>query len=451
MGLVEIAQIVYADLDDERLWGRSIDVPKPGAVMEGRILTIAGWALGRTSRVVAVEVMHAAAVIRRVAMNLPRPDVAADYPDVPGAEGSGFQVTVGLLPAAERALTVHAVLANQQRLPLASIHLQAGSTSGQRELEQGALVSIVIPCFNRARFLSAAIESVLAQTYPYIELVIVDDGSTDNTEAVVARYPGAHFVRQDNCGVSVARNTGLSHSTGSFLVFLDADDRLLPPALATGLASLRVHPDCAIAFGRWRYISADGSPQPGHELPCNGGDNYVALLRGNCIGMHAAVMYRRAVFESIGGFNPSLKGCEDYELYLRIARRHRVCFHDDVIAEYRRHGDNTTRDRKQMLRTAVTVLRSERKHVQGDAIRSEALKTGLTHYQSEMAALMKEEAQVHLRSRNWMAALRDLGTLLRYAPGHTAWLVTPLQVSWTLCTALGRYTTKHIRLTLFRG
>src|SRR6266496_4166301 len=94
-----------------------------------------------------------------------------------------------------------------------------------------SLVSVVIPCYNHAHFLSEAIESVMAQTWQQFEVIVVDDGSVDNTREVALRYSGVRYIRQTNQGLSASRNTGLRHSNGNFLVFLDADDRLRPAAL----------------------------------------------------------------------------------------------------------------------------------------------------------------------------------------------------------------------------
>src|ERR671914_179204 len=105
----------------------------------------------------------------------------------------------------------------------------------KEELVGAALVSVVIPCYNQAHFLGEAIESVLAQNYPHFEVVVIDDGSTDNTSEVASRYPGVRCIRQENQGLAGARNTGIRHSSGSYLVFLDSDDRLLPDALDTDL------------------------------------------------------------------------------------------------------------------------------------------------------------------------------------------------------------------------
>src|SRR5215217_8951250 len=114
-----------------------------------------------------------------------------------------------------------------------------------------AHVSVIIPCYNQAHFLSEAIQSVLAQSYPHFEIIVVDDGSTDTTSQVASRYPEVRCIRQNNQGLSGARNSGFAQSKGSYLVFLDADDRLLPGALETGLECLKAHPECAFVSGRF--------------------------------------------------------------------------------------------------------------------------------------------------------------------------------------------------------
>src|ERR687885_795015 len=131
--------------------------------------------------------------------------------------------------------------------------MRCASWTDQKEetsVQEPSVVSVVIPCYNQAHFLGEAIESVLAQSYPHFEIVVVDDGSTDNTSEVAARYPGVRCIRQNNQGVAAARNTGIRESNGSYLVFLDADDRLLPEALEVGLEQLKVHPECAFVSGQ---------------------------------------------------------------------------------------------------------------------------------------------------------------------------------------------------------
>src|SRR5919108_2036820 len=121
------------------------------------------------------------------------------------------------------------------------------------------LVSVIITSYNQARFLSDAIESVLTQTYSQFEIVVVDDGSTDHASEVVTRYPGVRYIHQDNQGLSAARNTGLRESNGAYLVLLDADDRLLPIALETGVDCLQAHPECGFVSGHHSLISSNGS------------------------------------------------------------------------------------------------------------------------------------------------------------------------------------------------
>jgi len=115
-----------------------------------------------------------------------------------------------------------------------------GSLKGVSMPESG-LVSAIIPCYNQAHFLHEAIESVLAQSYPNFEIILVNDGSTDSTADVVRRYSPVRYVYQENAGLSSARNTGLKKSRGEYVVFLDADDRLLPEALQVGV-------DCCVSI-----------------------------------------------------------------------------------------------------------------------------------------------------------------------------------------------------------
>src|SRR5829696_17619 len=208
---------------------------------------------------------------------------------------------------------------------------------GKRQACAG-LVSVVIPCYNQAHFLGEAIESVLDQSYPNFEIIVVDDGSPDDTSEVAGRYPEVSLVRQENRGLSGARNAGLARSEGEYVVFLDADDRLLPEALETHLEHLEAHPECAFASGPCRRIAADGSPLPTPLQRHIEGDHYLVLLHRCYIWPPAVVMFRRAILETVGGFDTSLCPAEDHEMYLRIARRFPVCRHEKVVAEYRQHG-----------------------------------------------------------------------------------------------------------------
>src|SRR5918994_3621037 len=143
-------------------------------------------------------------------------------------------------------------------------HEGVGRDSHDFRGEQGtgaALVTVVIPCYNQAHFLGEAIESVLSQSYPNFEILVVDDGSTDDTSEVAGRYPQqVRLIRQENRGLAGARNTGIGHARGEYLVFLDADDRLLPEALEAGGGGVEAPPGGAFFSGRRGNIEADRSP-----------------------------------------------------------------------------------------------------------------------------------------------------------------------------------------------
>src|SRR5258707_10651350 len=176
------------------------------------------------------------------------------------------------------------------------------------------LTSVIIPCHNQARFLGEAVESVLAQTYPHCEVIVVDDGSTDDSPTIAASFDRVRCLTQRNRGVAAARNSGLEVSNGDYVVFLDADDRLLPNALQDCVDSLNANPECAFVYGHVKLIVSDGSPLPTPNQVAVCEDHYPELLRHNYIWTAGAVMYRRAALQSVGGFNPSVSGSPDFGL-----------------------------------------------------------------------------------------------------------------------------------------
>jgi len=283
-----------------------------------------------------------------------------------------------------------------------------------------ALVSVIIPCYNQGHFLGEAIESVLVQTHPHIEIIVVDDGSTDNTAEVAAGYPGVQCIRQSNRGLSAARNTGMWHSGGDYLVFLDADDRLLPDAVEAGLSCLNAHPDCAFVSGHHRYIKADGTLLREFPQEHIRGNHYLSLLQGNYIGMHATVMYRRALLESIGGFNETLAACEDYELYLRMARKFPIHCQNKVVAEYRWHDDNMSLNPELMLKTALTVLRSQWRYVKRDKRYKKAYRVGMRTWKKHYGDQLFKPVSHMCEHGKGNQAVLGMRTLLRYAPGRFA-------------------------------
>jgi glycosyltransferase involved in cell wall biosynthesis len=270
-------------------------------------------------------------------------------------------------------------------------------------------VSVIIPCYKQAGFLTDAIESVLAQTYPHLEVIVVDDGSPDDTSDVASRYPRVRCIWQENQGLSAARNTGIRESKGEFLVFLDADDRLTPKALESGVQHLRQCPGAAFVAGKHRNISIDGSLLPTMQRPDIGSDHYVELLRANYIGCPATVMYRRTVFDDVLGFDTTVNPASDYDLYLRIARKFATSFHTDIVAEYRKHGDSMSNNHQLMSNHVTAVLRSQLKQVSGNRRHEEACRSGLKFYQHlYRITMIIDRMRSSARKEDWRGALWNM-------------------------------------------
>jgi glycosyltransferase involved in cell wall biosynthesis len=278
------------------------------------------------------------------------------------------------------------------------------------------LVSVVIPCYNQGHFLSDAVDSALNQTHRPLEVIVVDDGSTDGSYDVAARYPEVRCLRQRNMGLAEARNSGLKESRGDYVIFLDADDRLLPRAVETGLRAFNAHPECAFVYGESKSIAFDGSPLSDRPRPRVERDHYLELLRDNYIYNPAMVMYRRAVFDRVTGFNRSVNPSADYDLYLRIASKFRIFGHGTPVCEYRQHGASMSSNSALMLETTLAVLRSQRKHLRGNKQYRQAYRAGLRHWKDFYGERLLNEARAHYSERNYMPVVRDLLALFRYYP-----------------------------------
>jgi glycosyltransferase involved in cell wall biosynthesis len=276
--------------------------------------------------------------------------------------------------------------------------------------------AIVITCFNQGRFLGEAIASALAQTHPPAQVIVVDDGSTDETAAIAAQWPQAEYVWRPNGGPAAARNSGLERTTSSFVSFLDADDRLLPGSLQSGLRVFWENPHLALVYGGFWEIAETGE-RLWFSPPQRDRTGYAGLLRGNHIAMQGAVVYRTSLLKAVGGFDERLRACEDYELYLRLARDHAIAAHPDAAAEYRRHGSNTTRDAGLMLGCALEVMRRQRCHVARNAELRTALAEGCTFWRDYYGERLVTQVRRELGAGAIRAGLKSLATAARCDPG----------------------------------
>ncbi|HUQ66667.1 MAG TPA: glycosyltransferase [Flavitalea sp.] len=221
-------------------------------------------------------------------------------------------------------------------------------------IKDGELISVVIPSYNHGNYLARAIESVLSQTYKHTEIIVVDDGSVDNTKQVAEDFTGVVYVYQHNQGLSAARNKGIDKSKGKYILFLDADDWLHTEAVKKNHDILYHHPEAAFVSGG--HIKTNDAGEIIEEVRENiSSDHYLHFLQGNYIGMHGTVLYAKWIFDSFR-FDTSLRACEDYDLFMKISRKHPVLHHTDIAAYYYIHGSNMSGDIKLMLDSVLLVL-----------------------------------------------------------------------------------------------
>ncbi len=218
-------------------------------------------------------------------------------------------------------------------------------------------VSVIIPAYNQSHYLGQAIESVLAQSYPDFEIIIVDDGSTDDTRAVAQSYadPRLRYVYQANAGLSAARNTGIRHAAGSLLSYLDSDDLFLPEKLALLVEALERQPELGFVAGQAILIDENSQPL-GEIFEAGLPADTTQLLLGNPLHV-GSVLLRREWQERVGFFDETLRSYEDWDMWLRLARAGcRMGWVARPVSLYRFHRAQMTRNGDQMTTATFAVL-----------------------------------------------------------------------------------------------
>lgn len=224
-------------------------------------------------------------------------------------------------------------------------------------------MTVVIPCFKQAHWLPDAIDSALAQTYPNVEVLVVNDGSPDDTSAV-ARTCGerVRLIEQPNTGLSGARNAGILEGRGELIAILDSDDALHPDCLARRVAMLLADPQAGMVTGNVRFVDVE-LRDTGREGMRKAGDppdpQFRTLVRGNW-GATCGTILRRTALERCGLYDPFLRACEDWDAQIRISKRYRVLYDSEPGADVREAPGSMSRGHTTMWDMAVAVMRKNR-------------------------------------------------------------------------------------------
>lgn len=289
-------------------------------------------------------------------------------------------------------------------------------------------VSIITPAWNAAPFITETVDSVLAQTFPDWELLVVDDGSTDETAAIVEAFARRdsriRLLRQGNAGPSAARNHGMREARGRFLAFLDSDDTWAPRFLQAQLEVFERYPDTGLVTANGCFLGGPFDGQP--KRPITPG--YPLLPLSELIANESAVfimtVFRREVFERTGGFDEQQWRSEDYDFWLRAASLGFIFRRNpEPLAWYRVRGNSLSRDRARMIDGILETFRKVRPLCAGDAAAAAALDAQVIRFEDE---LLLEEAKAALERGDAGVAAERLRALHARGGGPlvaiTAWL-----------------------------
>ena len=231
----------------------------------------------------------------------------------------------------------------------------------QKPVEQDPLVSIIIPNYNHAQYVGDAIWSVLTQEYRNFEIIVVDDGSTDNSREVIAQFGDkVQYIHQKNAGLSAARNTGIKASKGVLIGVLDADDMYESIFLSTLVVTLQENPDADGVYCGYQFVDHKNNLLPQIEArPVDHDKLYDALLDGNFF-VPESIFLRRYVYDNVGLFDETLRACEDWDVWLRVTKKYKIVHSPNILTRHRILPGSMSTDPQRMLTYRLAVLK---KHV----------------------------------------------------------------------------------------
>ncbi|WP_372966645.1 glycosyltransferase family 2 protein [Marinobacter sp.] len=243
------------------------------------------------------------------------------------------------------------------------------------------LVSVITPTYNRADFIGEAVESVLAQTYPHFEFLIVDDGSEDNTDDVLKPYLADSRIRvfrQENQGQSIARNLALAEAKGEYICFLDSDNYWPKDKLEQQVRLFAEFPDTDVLYGDNVIINEEGCEVSRNNMSRYSGNIARHMIKDNCVAMNTT-MARRRCFDEMGGMSGKRRVADDYDLWLRLSARYVFRYEPRYWAWYRVMEDQISSDKTRRFQVNEEIIFDFRKDFP-EALSDKEFRAGFAHF-----------------------------------------------------------------------
>jgi glycosyltransferase involved in cell wall biosynthesis len=286
------------------------------------------------------------------------------------------------------------------------------------------LVTVVIPAYNQGQYLAEAVRSVLAQTLQPVEIIVVDDGSTDATSEVAATFSDRIvYIRQTNQGLAAARNTGIKAAQADLIKLLDSDDALYPTSLQLGWEAANLNPWAAVFTASWDDVDAGGRYNAHCDTPPLPEDAFHALFDCVFVGPPSRYFVRRSAFDLVGVFDSDVPGCEAWDLWFRMAAAGlRFMAVPNACVRYRNHASSMSKNIFLMWRSGATALNRAARHHDDCAQCRRARRYGMSRWRQWCySSMLAPQLREYCRERRYYMAARRAVAALAYDP----W-ITPL-------------------------
>lgn len=277
-------------------------------------------------------------------------------------------------------------------------------------------ISVIICAYNAAPYLAQTLESVFAQTYQSYEIIVVNDGSTDETEQVIARYSDrVRYIRQENAGPGAARNTAIRCAGGRYLALLDSDDQWLPHYLETMLGRMKTEPEIDVLYPNAILF---GTPQwEGHlfqdECPSSAPVTLEKFLARKC-NVFISAVFKRDILETVGFFDENLRGSEDFDFWLRMLQQgYRFDFLREPLARYRKRPDSLSSSSTRYFQNVLRALCKALGAAHTTPEQSLLILQTINRIEAEIGLVTSKQK---IRARDFLGAIRDITDVMANRP-----------------------------------